>query len=46
MSINALKTCKNNILMGDFNFHSTWVDQQAKIYENEYTDVFLDLNNN
>ena len=44
MSINVLKTCSNNVLLGDFNFHSTWADQQAKITENDYKDILLDLN--
>ena len=44
MSIDILsRTCKNNLMMGDFNFHSTWKDQQAVIHENGYSDVYLDL---
>lgn len=26
MAINVLKTCHSNVLLGDFNFHSTWSD--------------------
>ena len=44
MAINVLQTCQNNVLLGDFNFHSTWTDQQAKIAENGYLEVFLELN--
>lgn len=37
------KSCENNIVLGDFNFHSTWADQQSVIIDNNYTDVLLDL---
>lgn len=45
LTLNILnKSCENNILLGDFNFHSTWQDQQSVITDNNYTDVFLDVN--
>ena len=45
LTLNILnKSCENNILLGDFNFHSTWEDQQSVITDNNYTDVFLDVN--
>eukprot|EP00350_Pseudokeronopsis_sp_OXSARD2_P000892 CAMPEP_0170549996 /NCGR_PEP_ID=MMETSP0211-20121228/8057_1 /TAXON_ID=311385 /ORGANISM="Pseudokeronopsis sp., Strain OXSARD2" /LENGTH=119 /DNA_ID=CAMNT_0010856257 /DNA_START=451 /DNA_END=807 /DNA_ORIENTATION=- len=40
-----MRTYKNNVLMGDFNFSSTWKDEQVVITNNHYTDIYLDLNN-
>ncbi|CDW71412.1 UNKNOWN [Stylonychia lemnae] len=44
LCLDQIKISPNTIMMGDFNFDSTYDDQQAIIIENGFTDVFLDLN--
>ena len=41
--LKIISTCGNNMLMGDFNFNSTWKDQQSVITNNGYRDILLEL---
>jgi len=39
-----LKLFKNSMMMGDYNFDSTWLSEQACI-DNAFDDIYLSLNN-